>query len=333
MKTIFRIFLMGFCIYLTGCSDDSDSPAEFRVIRSDVKIPVSGGEGTIEVSPSGNISATSDQEWCTVSISDHMVTVNVSANEDVLNRTALITISSGAERLFVPVTQAGAIFSLEGKKLLMPRAGGTQQVKVTTNLDMNISVEDEWLTCVREGQAIFFTAAPNAEVNARQTVVTITAGKFTTQIEVVQISYADLPGNWNLSYVDAEGNPATALVTLAEDEEGSSFWMTGLPNGLSIKVLYDQGNLIIEGGQYVGRFSAYYLYLCLWNGSMLTVSSDVQYAAPAGFNGGWSYVFSDNGTWTATVEGFLIGAFSEASPSGSNYAGYLLIMDHLVLTK
>ncbi|MGV8092479.1 MAG: BACON domain-containing protein [Mangrovibacterium sp.] len=331
MKKLLIIIIS--CLYLVGCNDDSDNPAEFGIVRSDVNIPATGGEGTIEVLPYGNIQATSDQEWCTVSVSGYVVTVNVSANEDILNRTALVTISSGAEKLFVPVTQPSAILSLENNKLIVPRAGGTQQVKVTTNLDIHISVEDEWLTYVREDQVITFTAEPNTEPGARQTVVTITGGKFTAQIEVIQISYADLLGDWNLSFVDDEGNPDATIITLTEDVEGSSYIMSGLPAGLSIKVLYNNGNLIIESGQYVGRYSTYYLYLCLWDGSTLTWNTSVQYEAPASFGDEWSYPFADNGTWTGTVQGILIAAFSGQTPSSASYAGYLLIMDQWVLTK
>jgi hypothetical protein len=332
MKKLLIIIIS--CLYLAGCSDDSDNPAEFEIVRSDVNISATGGEGTIEVSPYGNIQAASDQEWCTVSVSDYVVTISLTANEDILNRTALVTISSGAEKLFVPVTQASAILSLENNKLIVPRAGGTQQVQVTTNLDIHISVEDEWLSYVREDQVITFTAEPNTDLGARQTVVTITGGKFTAQIEVIQISYEDLLGDWNLSFVDDEGNPAAAVITLTEDVEGSSYLMSGLPAGLSVKVLYNNGNLIIESGQYVGMYySTYYLYLCLWDGNTLTWNTSVQYEAPASFGDGWSYSFADNGTWTGTVQGILIAAFSGQTPSSAGYAGYLLIMDHWVLTK
>ena len=331
MKKLLLIILS--CLYLTGCNDDSENPVAFRIVRSDVTLPAVGGEGTIEVSPFENISATVDQDWCTVSVSGHIITVTVPANEGVMNRTALVTISSGAEKLYVPVTQYSTIFSVSAEKLIILRTGGARQVTVTTNLEKNVSIDDDWLTYVMEGNVITFTAAPNAEAGARQAVVTVTVGKHTAQIEVVQISYEDLLGDWNLSFTDDEGTAATAAVTLTADVDGSSYLMSGLPAGLVAKVLYNNGNLVIESGQYLGMYSVYYLYLCLWDGGSLTWDSSVQYEAAPGFSNGWSYSFADNGTWTGTVQGALVAAFEDETPSGSGYAGYLLDIDHWVMTK
>lgn len=331
MKKLFILILFG--LYLAGCDDDNNEPLEFSIVSSDVNIPAGGGEGTIKVSAFNGFSAVSDEEWCTVAVSADVVTVSVPSNGELVNRTAMITIISGDKELKVPVTQAGVVFSVETDKLIVPRIGGSGQLKVTTNLNFNVSVEEEWVTYSVDDGVLTFTAEPNAETGARHTFAAINSGNFNAQVEIIQISYGDLLGDWNLSYLDDEGNPSTAIISLTEDVEGSSYTMAGLPAGLTLKLLYDNGKLIIENGQFLGMYSVYFLYLCAWNGSTLTWSSSVQYEAAVSLDSGWSYSFADNGTWTETVNGFLIAAFSADPPSSAGYAGYLLAMDQWVLTK
>jgi hypothetical protein len=153
----------------------------------------------------------------------------------------MITIISGDKELKVPVTQAGVVFSVETDKLIVPRIGGSGQLKVTTNLDFNVSVEDEWVTYSVEDGVLTFTAK-RIRKRARHTFATISSGNFDAQVEIVQISYGDLLGDWNLSYLDDEGNPSTAIVSLTEDVEGSSYTMAGLPAGLTLKLLLTMGS-------------------------------------------------------------------------------------------
>lgn len=331
MKKLFILILFG--IYLAGCDDDNNEPLEFSIVSSDVNIPAGGGEGTIKVSAFNDFSAVSDEEWCTVAVSANVVTVSVPSNGELVNRTTMITINSGDKTLKVPVTQAGSVFSVGAKKLVISRSGGTGQVAVTTNLDFNVSVEDEWVTYSVDDGVLTFTAQPNTETGARHTFATINSGNFNAQVEIIQISYSDLLGDWNLAYLDDEGNPAAAMISLNEDVAGASFTMTGLPADLTIRLLYNNGNLTIENGQFLGMYSGYFLYLCAWNGSTLTWDSSVQYEAAVSLGNGWSYSFADNGTWTETVNGFLIAAFSADPPASAGYVGYLLAMDQWVLTR
>ncbi len=335
MKKLFYILILISCLFIHACDDDPESAVELSVIKSDVNMPALGGEGTIEVSTNNSVSATSSEEWCTVSVSGSIVTVTVPSNEDILSRTALVTISSSGQTVSVPVTQASAIFSVDTQNLLIPKAGGNAQLIVTANLSFEVSVEDDWLEYSVNDSMVTFTAAANTDALPRQATVTITCGKYSAQVFLNQISYSDLLGNWTLYYND--GTSATSrTITLSEDVTDASFIMGNLPGGYSATVLFDEGNLILESGQSLGMYySTYYVYLCMWNGSTLTWDTSVQYEAPVNLSdGSFSYTFADNGSWTSyTVTGFLFYAFTSEPPSSSSAAGWLYKLNNLVMEK
>jgi len=326
MKKLFYIFILIFAVIVSGCDDDTEETTGLSIVKSDVYMPAAGGEGTIEVSAPGSISATSGADWCTLSVSGSNITVTVPANEDVMGRTALVTISSLDQNVSVPVTQTGSIFSVGADKLIFPRDGGSQQVTVTANLPFDIVIQDDWLSYSVEDDLVTFTAEANTGDIPRATTFTITSGKYDALVTATQISYSDLLGNYTLAYNN--GTTTTSrTVTLSEDVAGSSFILSNLPSGFSAKVLYEDGKLIMENAQYLGMYSIYYIFLCMWDTSTGSYSIDpgVQYEATLSFTESVPvYTFSDNGTWPGnTVSAFMFAAFTSETPSYSNYVGYL----------
>ena len=195
MKRLFPIFFILICLFFAGCDDDSNDIADLSIVSSDVNMSAVGGEGTIEVSSSDQISATSNEDWCSVDVSKNMVHVTVAVNEDVMGRTALVQISGLGQIVSVPVTQGSAVFSVESKSLLMPKSGGERQMIVTSNLPIDIAIDDSWLTSSVSDSLVVFTAEANSEDIPRGTMVTITSGKRSVQIAIGQVAYTDLLGD------------------------------------------------------------------------------------------------------------------------------------------
>lgn len=143
MKNLLNILMLCCCIFLAACSND-DSPVDsgLQVIAtSGIDFSAGGGEGTIVVSANGVISASSDQDWCSVTVEGSTVYVVAATSTEMTSRSALITISSESGFVEVPIVQSGLIivmneynlyhsFTYEGGKLVYPFKTNTNYYRV-----------------------------------------------------------------------------------------------------------------------------------------------------------------------------------------------------------
>ena len=119
---------------------------------------------------------------------------------DVLERSATVTVVAGNDEESFEVTQKGS-FEMTEITGEFPGAGGTQQLKLRTDLPWTVSADKDWISFDKESGngsngviTVNVTAAPNDDV-VRKAVITVTAGGESHEFEVAQAgaSFAIVP--------------------------------------------------------------------------------------------------------------------------------------------
>jgi len=110
---------------------------------------------------------------------------------DVMERVATVTVVAGDDEETFDVTQK-ASFEMTAITGVFPGAGGTQELKLRTDLPWTVSADKDWITFDKESGAgsnaqtvITVTAKPNDDV-ARTATITVTAGGASHSFEVAQ---------------------------------------------------------------------------------------------------------------------------------------------------
>ena len=114
---------------------------------------------------------------------------------DVMERTATVTVTAGDDEETFDVTQKGS-FEMTAVTGEFPGAGGSQALKLRTDLPWTVSADKDWVTFDKESGAgsnaqtvINVTAKPNDDA-VRKAVITVTAGGEAHTFEVTQAGAA-----------------------------------------------------------------------------------------------------------------------------------------------
>lgn len=187
MKKITSIFALLLCVFVFSCSNDDDKEtSSLQIVSSNVTFESAGGTGTIKVNAISEITATSNKDWCTVSVNGDIINVSVIENNDMSGRTAAVTITDGEASTLVPVSQGGCVILYNKSELghAFTYAGGSATVSFSTTASYSIEVPAEaqsWLsyTLDEENRTITFNVAASADKTPRGAAVKVTAGKKT----------------------------------------------------------------------------------------------------------------------------------------------------------
>ena len=163
-KTILLIATLVFAA--TACDiypteeQTAETASSITVVSSDVFFPPQGGEGSIVVKASGNVSALSSESWCTVSVSANRY-ITVTADQAVSNqsRYAKITLRCGSDETYVVAEQTGIIIHTfaPGDYLEFAKEGGVVCYPYVSETPITITSSADWLiaTVNEDGLTIF----------------------------------------------------------------------------------------------------------------------------------------------------------------------------------
>ena len=120
------------------------------------------------------------------------ITITATADaSDVMERVATVTVVAGDDEESFDVTQK-ASFEMTEISGEFPGSGGSQELKIRTDLPWTVSADKDWITFDKESGAgsnaqtvVTVTAKPNDDV-ARRAVITVTAGGEAHSFEVAQ---------------------------------------------------------------------------------------------------------------------------------------------------
>ena len=190
--------LLAGVISFTSCGDDDDAtytaPAQLSLKSADAFYEAAGGTGSIVVNSSETITATSNVEWLTVSVSGNTVNLTVAANDKLEGRSTNVVLKTASASKEVNISQRGIIYGIpegdagdntftlddaENAKIVIP---------VAQTAGMTVTSQAEWLTASfnSETSAIEIVAASNDEEEARTGLVAIETGSIKENLTIVQ---------------------------------------------------------------------------------------------------------------------------------------------------
>ena len=204
MKKIVYLSICLLPVLFAGCNNYSYEEVDNRLTALDLSqlfFTAKADSKTIIIELNGitePLRVTSSKTWCNATTSGSSVTISVEPNGDLPNRTALLTVTSGAKKIEIPVTQYGLKFSVESNNVTFSIAGGERRIGYDSETPPTITSSAGWVTGTVDPatKQIVLTVDPYATPNIkRQAVVTAKVGVLEAPITVMQDTYTQLTVN------------------------------------------------------------------------------------------------------------------------------------------
>jgi len=263
-KAVYYILFVLIAVVAFACSDENadGSFRQVEVASSNVTFTSAGGTGEI-VLKTPNVTATSSESWCRISVSGATISVSVEPNLSLEERTALVYLTAdGLADYQIPVSQSGVKMKTIGLRTL---DGVGEEAKFAYEADFPLEVaeiEGNWLQVTVESDSISLIAplSDNRE-DVRSTIVWFVPQGYTAPRIPLLVSqnkrpkyflpleYGDYLGKYTLAYTTTY-NGATRTksvqVELVEGDADDTYYLKGILKDESV------GNITLkyvpEGG-------------------------------------------------------------------------------------
>lgn len=340
MKKIFSIITLCLCTLLVACSDEEAVTSSLQVVATDgIDFSAASGEGTITVSATEAITATSNKEWCTTTVEGNVVHVAVTTSSEVTSRIALVIISAGTSSVDVPVIQAGAVTIVDDYNLYYCCGydGGEFDFSFKTNSSYSVEVPEEaagWLTYTydTENNVLKFNVAASADKTPRGAEVKLSAGakELVLSLSQIEVSLDLIGGYWNMSYISGAYGQEVAGTGQIGMLSGNIVLVDALQENYLPLEIGENGTLSVPANVVVGSTSGYTLKTATaLSGGYYSLSVPCV-AVPKVKDGRLVYHFGHCSAYTdgQAVDYPMIYAFA-----GSSVAGYWEYYENLEISK
>lgn len=340
MKKIFSIITLCLCTLLVACSDEEAVTSSLQVVATDgIDFSAASGEGTITVSATEAITATSNKEWCTTTVEGNVVHVAVTTSSEVTSRIAVVTISAGTNSVDVPVIQAGAVTIVDDYNLYYCCGydGGEFDFSFKTNSSYSVEVPEEaagWLTYTydTENNVLKFNVAASADKTPRGAEVKLSAGakELVLSLSQIEVSLDLIGGYWNMSYISGAYGQEVAGTGQIGMLSGNIVLVDALQENYLPLEIGENGTLSVPANVVVGSTSGYTLKTATaLSGGYYSLSVPCV-AVPKVKDGKLIYHFGHCSAYTdgQAVDYPMIYAFA-----GSSVAGYWEYYENLEISK
>lgn len=193
MKKLLSIMLLlAGVISFTSCGDDDityTAPAQLSLKSADAFYEAAGGTGSIVVNSNESITATSNADWLSVSVSGNTVNLTVSANDKLEGRSTNVVLKSPTASKEVNITQRGIIYGVGNSLFQMADIeGATISIPVAQTAGVSVVSLTEWLTASFNSttSAIELMATSNDEEKARYGFVALQTGTVKDTLIIAQ---------------------------------------------------------------------------------------------------------------------------------------------------
>ena len=168
IKAYLLLLTIALSAFAAACSSDDNDPVtpeitiSENILANGMSFSKAGGTNTLSVKSNVTLEVTSNQDWCVVtptvsaSATVFKYTIDVKSNSTTDNRTSVITVKGGNLTETFNVIQT-ATEGLDLETVLfedISAAGGTITVKVMTNGEPTITINDSWITEKTETRAM-----------------------------------------------------------------------------------------------------------------------------------------------------------------------------------
>jgi hypothetical protein len=241
-------------------------PSTLILTVSPESLNFSASSGTQNLPVASNVSwtATNSASWLTVSPTSGdgsaMLTVRADYNSSLSERTATITFTSRNNdvKRKVTVTQDGVSTSLSVSpgSFRFTSSAGSQNVKVSSNIDWTATSSDSWLTVFpdfgKNDLTSVITATANTGPSVRMATITFKGGGITRTIDVTQHSKTSEILTVSQETVNLPASGGYQNITVSSNTDwtvtGSDLWLTITPTSgtnsgiVNIKASGNPGN-------------------------------------------------------------------------------------------
>lgn len=341
MKRIFNLILIALCVIgYTSCNDDEGieyiQESTIKIISRDVSFPAAASQGSIVVEAPGAITVTtSDQGWCTTSVSGSTIQVNVEENPGLEGRNSMLTIHCDGDSTAIAIQQSGVIFQLSaGSQIMVNNEAKTYSYDLVSNVEIALSTSEDWISVKVEEGKLNITLTENNTGHLRNGSIAYAAGAYKDKIEVTQCEFdKDLAGEYQFFFIDTKDGK-TKYLNATLSKTGNNYILDLPDMGFKIPVIYNQnaGTLSVKGGQYMGDLQTYKVHTALWDitegylswSNAVSMSARFEYLEEDGV--GYTLAsFVDDGSWgTYHPDALRFEAFSSMELSSSTRVGLLM---------
>lgn len=331
-KYIYYVLVILCTAGFNACSSDDDDYLEsgqsIQITKSEVLFQAAASTGVVEFAAIGTVTATTDRDWCTASVSGNSVNVSVTENGSLEGRTSLLTLKCGADSINVTVQQTGLVFQVSAGSSIITDSDSEHTVAYGLNANVSLTFESDadWFSAVADGDSLRVSFKENTAGHLRKGMLTYKSATFTGSIDLIQYEFEkDIAGPCYLYYLNRNGQTAAMNAVLSE---------TGLelPDfGWFMPLTFDktQMKLIMPNGSYLGDYQNYYIYNIVEGGGFVFFANSVTMDMPILYDeeSGLTYMdFLDNGTCTYEVECLHFYAFNSHTLSGNSMVGSLVAL-------
>ena len=167
--------------------------AFFELTPASVSLGPAASRASVHINTNTNYSCSIPADWVTDSGGGNF---EIKDNTTGLERSCEITYSAGGKDYSLSITQAAAFLELNTSRLDFGREGGTSQIKVETNVPVDIKKADDagWLSIAEDDNHLYtVAAAENSLTQARECQVVIYNDLFGLEAAVaVRQEHADM---------------------------------------------------------------------------------------------------------------------------------------------
>ena len=214
IKAYLLLLTIALSAFAAACSSDDNDPVtpeitiSENILANGMSFSKAGGTNTLSVKSNVTLEVTSNQDWCVVtpavsaSATVFKYTIDVKSNSTTDNRTSVITVKGGNLTETFNVIQT-ATEGLDLETVLfedISAAGGTITVKVMTNGEPTITINDSWITEKTETRAMVdktktFIIAANTGKERTGTITFILGDLPATTVTVKQLAGGEISSN------------------------------------------------------------------------------------------------------------------------------------------
>jgi len=229
-KLYFSLIAALFAVCFTACEEDNlvgtgGIQKTISIISSDVLFDCDAASGSIVYEAEGPVSVTCDKTWCTINVSGNTISVSVGANEDIMGRTAVVKLTSGAYSVDAIVQQKGKVvlFDFYGATFEVGQGGKTITVEGTSTGALTAESNVDWITTSVADNIVTIEVAKNTKAAERTGKVTVSAPDYNRQgvYTIVQEAGASpvFEGTYTLDFFSdaAESVAETITATVTAD--------------------------------------------------------------------------------------------------------------------
>jgi hypothetical protein len=344
MKNLVYLFSIALCLSaVTGCSDWGEEP-DLNILElesANVSFDAYGGSGEIVAKTTAGVTASSAATWCTTAISGNKITVTVPPYGELLGRSTVVTVISGGKNVPVPVTQSGLELKIESRTVELPDVESDTTLQITCPIPVTVQSSATWLVAdVTAGNVLRLHAEANGSLAQRTATVTLTAAPIEVTVTVIQkvpvLAFNDYIGTWTFTHTTAAATTGTkynktALVT----NYGNNILAVTLKNGtlttstdmFGFAMLYDAATGTVNiPSQKIGETTANDIYLAAWEvsgtGSLFVDSGGLISSTTGGTVANPVLAFSDDGTASAVIRGFVLWQVNKSTGANGEYTGF-----------